>query len=66
MPRVYATEPVMHDGEVFMPGDAIDGDENMVASIILSGRGTLSADTAVTAKKQAVAAQKAADAAGNS
>lgn len=60
MPRIYATEPVMHDGIAYMPGEAIDGDENVIAAIITSGRGTLKQDVAAAAKKQA-AADKAAE-----
>lgn len=57
---VYATEPVMHGGEVFLPGQSMDCDENEAFAIIGSGRGTQDADVAAAAKKQYAAAQKAA------
>lgn len=57
---VYAIEPVMHGGQVYMPGQSMDCDENEAASIIVSGRGTENADVGKAAKKQYDAAQKAA------
>jgi hypothetical protein len=60
MPQVFATEPVMHDGQVYLPGQTITGDVNEIASIIGAGRGTQDADAAKIAKKQYDASQKAA------
>ena len=59
MPTVYATEPMMHAGEVVMPGESVDVDANDAASIIGSGRGTLDQPTAKAAAKQYAAAAKA-------
>ena len=63
MPRIFATEPVMHDGQVFLLGVAIEVDANDGAAIISAGRGTQDADTAKAAKKQYAAAQASAQAA---
>ncbi len=57
MPKIYATEPVMHDGQVYLPGEAMDVDVNDGMAIIGSGRGTENADAAKAAKKQYAQAQ---------
>jgi hypothetical protein len=59
MPKVYATEPFMHGGEVVMPGDSVDADVNDTAAILSAGRGTLDAAAAKTAAQQYAAAAKA-------
>lgn len=59
MPRIYVTEAVMHNGNSFLPGEAIDGDENDIAAILSAGRGTLDADVGAQAKKSYFATQKA-------
>ena len=60
MGKIYAIEPVMHDGEVFLPGDRIDADENDISAIMSAGRGTQDEDVAALAKKNYISAQKAA------
>ncbi len=60
MPRIYAVEPVMHDGQVYLPGEPMDVDVNDGMAIIGSGRGTQDADAAKVAKKQYAAAQASA------
>ena len=60
MPKIYATEPMMHQGDVYMPGDAIDGDANDIAAILQAGRGTFDQKVSIVAAKQYAAAQAAA------
>lgn len=63
MEKVYAIEPVYHDGQLYTPGEEMACDVNEAASIIGAGRGTQDADKAASARKQYAAAQKAAAAA---
>jgi hypothetical protein len=56
--KVYSTEPVMHDGQVYLPGEEIEADVNDAGSIISAGRGTMDAGTAKTAAKQYAATQQ--------
>ncbi len=63
MPKVFSTEPFMHDGNVVMPGESVDVSPDDAASILHAGRGTLDAADAKTAAKQYAAAQAAISAA---
>jgi hypothetical protein len=60
MPKVYATEPMMHAGNTYLPGESMEADVNDTAAILAAGRGTLDEKNAAVAAKQFAAAQKAA------
>jgi hypothetical protein len=61
MPKIYITDLVMVNGEVALPGDVLDLNENDVAAILSAGRGSLDAVTGKAAGKQFAAQQTAAD-----
>lgn len=56
--KIYAVEPMMHDGVLVLPGEYVDVDENDAGSIIASGRGTQDVEAGKVAKKQYASAQK--------
>ena len=60
MPKVYATEPMMHAGNPYLPGDSMDADINDTAAILAACRGTLIQSVADAAAKQYAADQAAA------
>ncbi len=61
---MYPTEPLMHSGRAYVPGQTLEvSNEDDCASILHSGRGTLSAEAGKAAAKiyqdrQKSAAQK--------
>jgi hypothetical protein len=53
MPRIYAIEALMYEGQVVTVGEAIDASPDDVAAILSSGRGTQDKDIAIAAAKAA-------------
>lgn len=56
--KVYALEPFMHNGEAVNVGESVNADQDDVAAILSSGRGTLDAAKASAAKASAAKAEK--------
>ncbi len=54
--KIYALEPFMHNGNPVEIGSSIDADQDEVAAILSSGRGTLDAAKVAAATKSVSAA----------
>lgn len=49
--KVYATEPLMHAGDHYAPGEAMDCDPDDTFAILAAGRGTLKIEVAKEAAR---------------
>jgi hypothetical protein len=61
--KLYFTEPCMHDGASYLPGESVVLDINDCAGVLSAGRGSLDEEVGAAARKNYASSQKAAAAA---